>query len=106
MEAAMQHHIGSYAPRDRLAVGSYREANDTMSAAERVPLLAADSRRIAAALEASVVDPESLVASVSGRDDGAASSPMAAGRPRVPLARRSSASPRSSAHAVGASERV
>ena len=72
MEAAMQHHIGSYAPRDRLAVGSYREANDTMSAAERVPLLAADSRRIAAALEASVVDPESLVASVSGRDDGAA----------------------------------
>ena len=74
MEAAMQHHIGSYAPRDRLAVGSYREANDTMSAAERVPLLAADSRRIAAALEASVVDPESLVASVSGRDDGAASS--------------------------------
>ena len=70
----MQHPIGSYAPRDRLAVGSYREANDTMSAAERVPLLAADSRRIAAALEASVVDPESLVASVSGRDDGAASS--------------------------------
>ena len=72
LEAAMQHHIGSYAPRDRLAVGSYREANDTMSAAERVPLLAADSGRIAAALEASVVDPESLVASVSGRDDGAA----------------------------------
>ena len=52
MEAAMQHPIGSYAPRDRLAVGSYREANDTMSAAERVPLLAADSGRIAAALEA------------------------------------------------------
>ena len=76
----MQHPIGSYAPRDRLAVGSYREANDTMSAAERVPLLAADSRRIAAALEASVVDPESLVASVSGRDDGAASSSDGRGR--------------------------
>ena len=84
MEAAMQHHIGSYAPRDRLAVGSYREANDTMSAAERVPLLAADSRRIAAALEASVVDPESLVASVSGRDDGAATS--CDGRGRWPAA--------------------
>ena len=54
-----------------------------MSAAERVPLLAADSRRIAAALEASVVDPESLVASVSGRDDGAASSRD--GRGRWPL---------------------
>ena len=76
----MQHPIGSYAPRDRLAVGSYREANDTMSAAERVPLLAADSRRIAAALEASAVDPESLVASVSGRDDGAASSRDGRGR--------------------------
>ena len=104
----MQHHIGSYAPRDRLAVGSYREANDTMSAAERVPLLAADSRRIAAALEASVVDPESLVASVSGRDDGAAIFADGRGRPLVTAGRswRSSASPRSSAHAVGASERV
>ena len=108
MEAAMQHHIGSYAPRDRLAVGSYREANDTMSAAERVPLLAADSRRIAAALEASVVDPESLVASVSGRDDGAASSRDGRGQAAGDRGglRRSSASPRSSAHAVGASERV
>jgi hypothetical protein len=83
LEAAMQHHIGSYAPRDRLAVGSYREANDTMSAAERVPLLAADSGRIAAALEASVVDPESLVASVSGRDDGAASSRDGRGHGRL-----------------------
>ena len=45
-----------------------------MSAAERVPLLAASSARIAATLERGVasVDPESLVVSTSGRRDDAA----------------------------------
>ena len=45
-----------------------------MSAAERVPLLAASSVRIAATLERGVasVDPESLVVSTSGRRDDAA----------------------------------